>query len=217
MEAIRLMFDDFGNFIMNLIAGLPGIVIAMVVHEYAHARVAYALGDYTPRLQGRLTLNPAAHVDPIGLLMLFIVHFGWAKPVQINPMNFSNPKRDDILVSVAGPASNLITAFIALIILVLLAKFDFPFSEGTLLVFNLIIIYNINFAIFNMLPIPPLDGSHILKNLLPYELARQYEYLERYSFIFLIIILMTPVLSYIFVPLQRFIFGIFQGIVNILL
>lgn len=211
------MFDDFGNFIMNLIAGLPGIVIAMVVHEYAHARVAYALGDYTPRLQGRLTLNPAAHVDPIGLLMLFIVHFGWAKPVQINPMNFSNPKRDDILVSVAGPASNLITAFIALIILVLLAKFDFPFSEGTLLVFNLIIIYNINFAIFNMLPIPPLDGSHILKNLLPYELARQYEYLERYSFIFLIIILMTPVLSYIFVPLQRFIFGIFQGIVNILL
>ena len=193
------MFDDMGGFLMNLIAGLPGIVIAMVVHEYAHARVAYALGDYTPRLQGRLTLNPAAHVDPIGLLMLFIVHFGWAKPVQINPMNFSNPRRDDILVSLAGPASNLITAFIALIILVLLAKFDFPFSEGTLLVFNLIIIYNINFAIFNMLPIPPLDGSHILRNLLPYELARQYEYLERYSFIFLIIILMTPVLSYIFV------------------
>ena len=211
------MFDDIGGFLMNLITGLPGIVIAMVVHEYAHARVAYALGDYTPRLQGRLTLNPAAHVDPIGLLMLFIVHFGWAKPVQINPMNFSNPRRDDILVSLAGPASNLITAFIALIILVLLAKFDFPFSEGTLLVFNLIIIYNINFAIFNMLPIPPLDGSHILRNLLPYELARQYEYLERYSFIFLIIILMTPVLSYIFVPLQRFIFGIFQGIVNILL
>lgn len=211
------MFDDIGGFLMNLIAGLPGIVIAMVVHEYAHARVAYALGDYTPRLQGRLTLNPAAHVDPIGLLMLFIVHFGWAKPVQINPMNFSNPRRDDILVSVAGPASNLITAFIALIILVLLAKFDFPFSEGTLLVFNLIIIYNINFAIFNMLPIPPLDGSHILRNLLPYELARAYEQLERYSFIFLIIILMTPILSYIFVPLQRFIFGIFQGIVNILL
>ncbi|MBR2774302.1 MAG: site-2 protease family protein [Selenomonadaceae bacterium] len=211
------MFDDIGGFLMNLIAGLPGIVIAMVVHEYAHARVAYALGDYTPRLQGRLTLNPAAHVDPIGLLMLFIVHFGWAKPVQINPMNFSNPRRDDILVSIAGPASNLITSFIALIVLVLLAKFDFPFSEGTLLVFNLIIIYNINFAIFNMLPIPPLDGSHILRNLLPYELARQYEYLERYSFIFLIIILMTPVLSYIFVPLQKFIFGIFQGIVNILL
>ena len=211
------MFDDFGGFLMNLIAGLPGIVIAMVIHEYSHARVAYALGDYTPRLQGRLTLNPAAHVDPIGLVMLFIVHFGWAKPVQINPMNFSNPRRDDILVSLAGPASNLITSFIALIILVMLAKFDFPLSEGLLVVFNLIIIYNINFAIFNMLPIPPLDGSHILRNLLPYEMARVYEQLERYSFIFLIIILMTPVLSYIFVPLQKFIFGIFQSIVNILL
>ena len=211
------MFDDIGGFLTNLVAGLPGIVIAMVVHEYAHARVAYALGDYTPRLQGRLTLNPAAHVDPIGLLMLFIVHFGWAKPVQINPMNFSNPRRDDILVSLAGPASNLITSFIALIILVLLAKFDFPLSEGLLVVFNLIIIYNINFAIFNMLPIPPLDGSHILRNLLPYEMARVYEQLERYSFIFLIIILMTPVLSYIFVPLQRFIFWIFQTIVNLLL
>ena len=207
------MFDDIGGFITQLIAGLPGIVIAMVIHEYSHARVAYALGDYTPRLQGRLTLNPAAHVDPIGLLMLFIVHFGWAKPVQINPMNFSNPRRDDILVSLAGPASNLITAFIALIILVLLAKLDFPLSEGLLVVFNLIIIYNINFAIFNMLPIPPLDGSHIL----PYEMAQTYEQLERYSFIFLIIILATPVLSYIFVPLQRFILGIFRSIVGILL
>ena len=211
------MFDDFGGFLIEVIAGLPGLIIAMTIHEYAHARVAYALGDYTPRLQGRLTLNPAAHVDPIGLLMLFIVHFGWAKPVQINPMNFSNPRRDDILVSLAGPASNLITAFIALIILVLMAKIDFPFTEGVLMVFNLIIIYNINFAIFNMLPIPPLDGSHILRNLLPYELARQYEYLERYSFIFLIIIIATPVLSYVFIPLQRFILGIFQNIVSILI
>lgn len=211
------MFDDIGGFLMEIIAGLPGLVIAMVIHEYSHARVAYALGDYTPRLQGRLTLNPAAHVDPIGLLMLFVAHFGWAKPVQINPMNFSNPRRDDILVSLAGPASNLIVAFVALIILVLMAKFDFPLSEGLLVVFNLIIIYNINFAIFNMLPIPPLDGSHILRNLLPYELARAYEGLERYSFIFLILIIATPILHYVFVPMQKFIFGIFQGIVSILL
>lgn len=211
------MFGDIGGFLMNLVVGLPGIVIAMVVHEFSHARVAYALGDYTPKLEGRLTLNPAAHVDPIGLVMLILVHFGWAKPVHINPMNFSNPRRDDILVSLAGPASNLITAFVALIILVLLAKLAVPFSEGLLVVFNMIIIYNINFAIFNMLPIPPLDGSHILRNLLPYELARQYEMLERYSFIFLIIILATPILSYVFVPLQRFIFGIFRGIVDILL
>ena len=207
------MFDDIGI----LIAGIPAIIIAMVVHEYSHARVAYALGDYTPQLQGRLTLNPVAHVDPIGLLMLFIVHFGWAKPVQINPMNFSNPRRDDILVSLAGPASNLITAFVFTIMLVLMVKFHIPFSEGLLVVFKLIIIYNINFAIFNMLPIPPLDGSHILRNVLPYEMSRAYEQLERYSFVFLILIIATPILDYVFVPLQRFIFGIFQGVVNILL
>jgi len=211
------MFDDFGGFMMNLIAGLPGIVIAMVIHEYSHARVADMLGDYTPRMQGRLTLNPAAHVDPIGLLMLFLVHFGWAKPVQVNPYNFQNPRRDDILVSLAGPLSNLITSFVALIVLTLMIKFGFPISDGVLAVFRLIIIYNINFAIFNMLPIPPLDGSHILKQILPYELSRQFEQLERYSFIFLIIIIATPVLSYVFVPIQRMIFGIMNSIVGLLL
>lgn len=203
------------DYIVHLIAGVPGIIIAMVIHEYSHARVAYALGDYTPKMQGRLTLNPAAHVDLIGLVMLFIVHFGWAKPVQINPMNFSNPRRDDILVSLAGPLSNLITAFVFTIVLVFMIKLHMPLTEGLLVVFNLIIVYNINFAIFNMLPIPPLDGSHILRNLLPYEMARAYEQLERYSFIFLIIILATPILGYIFVPLQRFIFGIFKSIVGI--
>ena len=197
------MFDDFGGFLMNLIVGLPGIVIAMVIHEYSHARVADMLGDYTPRMQGRLTLNPAAHVDPVGLLMLFLVHFGWAN--------------DDILVSLAGPASNLITSFVALIVVTLMLKFGLPVSEGLLVVFKLIIIYNINFAIFNMLPIPPLDGSHILKQILPYELSRQFEQLERYSFIFLIIIIATPVLSYVFVPIQRVIFGLMNSIVGLLL
>lgn len=211
------MFDDFGGFFMNLITGLPGIIIAMVVHEFAHARVAYALGDFTPKLAGRLTLNPAAHVDPIGLLMLIIAHFGWAKPVQINPYNFQNPRRDEMLVSVAGPAANLITAFVTVIFMVLLYKMNFEMSEGMHLVLSLIMIININFAIFNMIPFPPLDGFHILQNILPYELARRLEGMERYSFIFLIIILMTPILGYIFVPMQRFILGIFESIVRIIL
>lgn len=211
------MFDDFGGFIMNMITGLPGIIIAMVVHEFAHARVAYALGDFTPKLAGRLTLNPAAHIDPIGLLMLLIAHFGWAKPVQINPYNFRNPRRDDLLVSLAGPAANLITAFLTVIFMVLLVKMDFEMSRGMHLVLSLIMVININFAIFNMIPFPPLDGFHILQNILPYEMARQLEGLERYSMIFLIIILMTPILSYVFVPMQRFILGIFQAIVNIFL
>ena len=202
---------------MNMIAGLPGIIIAMVIHEYAHARVAVALGDYTPKIAGRLTLSPTAHLDPIGLVMLLVAHFGWAKPVQINPYNFQNPRRDDILVSVAGPAANLITAFVTLLVLVFMIKFDLPMSDGMHYVLNLIMIININFAIFNMLPIPPLDGSHILKQLLPYELSRQYEALERYSMLFLILILMTPILSYVFVPLQRMVLGMFQFVVNIIL
>ena len=211
------MFGDFGSFLVNMIAGLPGIIIAMVIHEYAHARVAVALGDFTPKMMGRLTLSPMAHLDPIGLLMLLVAHFGWAKPVQINPYNFENPRRDDILVSVAGPAANLLTAFVTMLVIVFMAKLDLPMSDGMYLVFNFIMIININFAIFNMLPIPPLDGSHILKQLLPYDLAQKYEELERYSMLFLIIILMTPILSYVFVPLQRLVLGFFNFVAGLIL
>ncbi|MBR1396637.1 MAG: site-2 protease family protein, partial [Selenomonadaceae bacterium] len=203
------MFDDIGGFLMQVIAGLPGLIIAMTVHEYAHARVAVSLGDFTPRMMGRLTLNPAAHIDPFGLLMLFLVRFGWAKPVIVNPNNFRNPRRDDILVSLAGPAANLITAFLTLIVMVLIIKLGFNMTAGTSTVFSLILIYNINFAIFNMLPIPPLDGSAVLKQLLPYELAQRYRELERYSFYILIIFLMVPgLLSGIFVPIQQLILHI---------
>lgn len=211
------MFDDLGGFLMNVIAGLPGLIIAMTIHEYAHARVADFLGDYTPRMQGRLTLNPAAHIDPFGLLMLFIIKFGWAKPVMVNPANFKNPRRDDILVSAAGPIANLITAFFALLVMVILFKLGVSMSAGTKTVFSLIMIYNINFAIFNMLPIPPLDGSHILRNLLPYELAVKFHQIERYSFIILIIFLMTPILGMVFVPMQRAILHMFEFIIHIFL
>ena len=207
----------FENFIMRTIISLPGIVIAMVIHEWAHARVAYALGDFTPKMQGRLTLNPLAHVDPFGLLMLLVAHFGWAKPVQINPYNFSNPKRDDILVSLAGPGANFLIAFITLLFMILMIKFGVPMSDGMKLVLNYIMIININFGIFNLIPLPPLDGSHVLKQILPYELAQKYEIVERYSMWILLIILVTPILSVVFVPMQQFVLGIFTAIASILL
>ena len=138
------MFDDFGGFLMQIVAGLPGLIIAMTVHEFSHAATAVALGDPTPKMQGRLTLNPAAHIDPVGLLMLFLVRFGWAKPVMINPYNFKHPRRDDILVSLAGPFSNLLTAFLALLVMVLLIKFGVNMTPGMNTVFSLILIYNIN-------------------------------------------------------------------------
>lgn len=196
--------------LLGLIAGIPGLIIAMVIHEYAHARVAVALGDRTPALMGRLTLNPAAHIDPVGLIMLFLVRFGWAKPVVIDPRNFKHPRRDDILVSLAGPFANLATAFLSLVVLLIWQRLmGGHLSVGMYQVFQLIIIYNINFAIFNLIPLPPLDGSHVLIQLLPARLAYAYARIERYSFLILIALIVTPVLSLIFIPLQRFIWKIF--------
>ena len=203
------------SFFIGAITSLPGIIIAMVIHEWAHARVAYGLGDFTPKMMGRLTLNPAAHIDILGLVMLFIAHFGWAKPVQINPYNFSNPKRDDILVSLAGPGANFAIAFLTLILVNIFVKLGFSLSEGAEMVFSMIILINVNFGIFNLLPIPPLDGSHVLKQILPYELAEKYAQIEQYTFIILIIILMTPVVSWILVPARTIILDIFYGIVGI--
>ena len=208
-------WEEFmSGYILNLIAGIPGLIIAMVIHEYAHARAAVALGDFTPRMMGRLTLNPKAHIDPIGLLMLFLVRFGWAKPVMINPRNFKQPRRDDILVSLAGPAANLITAFLALTLFLLSNKMGGMASPSAFLVLKLIIIYNINFAIFNMIPLPPLDGSHVLRQLLPPRLGYQFASLERYSFLILIVLVMTPALGLIFIPLQNLVWDIFLTILS---
>ena len=198
----------------SLVAGLPGLIIALVIHEYAHARVAVAMGDFTPKMMGRLTLNPKAHIDPIGLLMLFLVRFGWAKPVTINPRNFRDPKKGDILVSLAGPAANLLTAFVALVVWLVLLKMGYGRSTGVTMVFQLMVIYNINFAIFNMIPLPPLDGSHILKYFLPPDLAYKYVQLERYSFLILIVLIWTPILHLIFVPAQRIIWDVFIAVLS---
>lgn len=202
--------------LIGIIAGIPGLIIAIVVHEYAHARVAVAMGDFTPKATGRLTLNPMAHLDPIGLLMLLLCQFGWAKPVMVNPLNFKNYKRGELLVALAGPAVNLITAFLALLILQILATVGVEMTTGVRMVFSLIILYNINFAIFNMIPIPPLDGSKVLMSFLPSNLQYKLMSLERYSFIILIFIMMTPILRYILVPLQKLILGIFYLILGII-
>ena len=187
----------FGFNFEEMLLGIPGLIIAMTFHEYAHARAAVALGDFTPRLMGRLTLNPRAHIDPIGLIMLFLVRFGWAKPVMVNPSNFRKPKRDDILVSVAGPAMNLLLGFLAFYVM--------------------IFIYNVNFAIFNMLPIPPLDGSHILRNLLPPDLSYRYQAIERYSLLIMIVFIATPLLGVVLTPLFQLVYGIYKIVGGILL
>ncbi len=200
----------------GLIAGLPGLVIALVIHEYAHAKAADVMGDFTPRMTGRLTLNPMAHIDPIGLIMLLVVRFGWAKPVMINARNFRNWRQGELLVAVAGPVANLIVAFISLLAMAVLFKLGM-FSEGVRLVLSMMVLFNINFAIFNMLPLPPLDGSKVLMVLLPGRLAYKLMSLERYSFIIFIFLMMTPFLTMILIPLQRLVLSVFNLIIGVII
>ena len=196
--------------ILAIIAGIPGLLIALVIHEYAHAQVADWMGDDTPRMMGRLTLNPVAHIDPVGLMMLLVARFGWAKPVMINPGNFRNWRKGEICVALAGPVSNLITGFIALVVQLIFAKLNLFTSTALAMVLQLIVLYNVNFAIFNMLPLPPLDGSRVLMCFLPTEWSYKLAGIERYSFLILIALMMTPVFTYILIPLQRLIFTLFS-------
>ena len=200
----------------GFIAGLPGLIIALVIHEYAHAKAADVMGDFTPRMTGRLTLNPMAHIDPIGLIMLLVVRFGWAKPVMINARNFRNWRQGELLVALAGPVANLLVAFISLLAMAVLFELGM-FSEGVRLVLSMMVLFNINFAIFNMLPLPPLDGSKVLMVLLPGRLAYKLMSLERYSFIILIFLMMTPFLTMILIPLQRLVLSVFNLIIGVII
>lgn len=163
------------------------LIISLSLHEFAHAWVADRLGDPTPRSQGRLTINPLAHLDPLGTFCMLFFRFGWGKPVQIDPYNFSNPRRDELLVAAAGPISNLILAILSSLIIHLT-------SSNPLVSLLISFIYiNLVLAVFNLLPLWPLDGSKILVNLLPEETSYNLRYfLQTYS---------TPILLLFLLPL----------------
>ncbi|WP_457680644.1 site-2 protease family protein [Thermovibrio sp.] len=193
------------SWILNFLIALPAILWAITVHEFAHGLVAYKLGDPTPKLQGRLTLNPVAHLDILGFIALLIAHFGWAKPVAINPRNFKriNPRWGEVLVAVAGPAANFISALLS----ALLLKY-FPFSllpvgisEPLFLILKYNLFINVAFGVFNLLPIPPLDGSKILEAFLPYKLYLKYKEIEPYGPIILLILVISPVLNWLLTPI----------------
>lgn len=202
----------------DMIYGIPGLLLAMTVHEYAHARVADNLGDMTPRMNGRLTLNPVAHIDPIGLIMLFFAQIGWAKPVPINIGNFANWRRGEMQVSLAGPLANLITALVATIVFALTVKIGAA-PHWVYSVLQLIVIFNVNFAVFNMVPIPPLDGSKVLASVLPGRLAYQYQTsaINRYSFLILILLVFSGILGMIIWPISGFIIKVLNMIAALII
>jgi Zn-dependent protease len=171
-----------------IIIQAPVILFALTIHEYCHGFVANYLGDDTALRQGRLTLNPIAHLDVIGTILMFMVGFGWAKPVPVNPLNFKNPKKGMLLVALAGPVSNLLTAIVAAIFLRNLIPTIITsdqaisgFYSTLLVVIVLTVIYGVALAIFNLLPIPPLDGSRVLYGVLPERQAYAYSRFEPYG------------------------------------
>lgn len=195
----------------RMLLSLPALVVAIAAHEFAHAQVATWLGDDTPAAQGRLTLNPLAHFDILGAIALLLIGFGWAKPVQINVASFKHPRRDEILVALAGPFMNFTIAFMAAAILLIGAKnlgINFDYAWFTML--NFMVMYNIGFGIFNLLPIPPLDGSTIITAFLPWDIRLRMQNLTWVSLIVLLIIVNTPLLRIFLHPLQQGVLGIFR-------
>ena len=167
---------------VDMILLAPPILVALTFHEYAHGYVALRFGDPTAKMAGRLTLNPLSHLDPIGTIMLFVVHFGWAKPVPVDPRYFRNPKQDMLWVALAGPGANMVLALISGILLSMLGRGSLFGSHNMLLImlqYSLFI--NLALAVFNMLPIPPLDGSKVLRGLLPYQYQHIADQMEMYG------------------------------------
>ena len=187
-------------------------IIAITVHEVSHGYAADRLGDPTPRVMGRLTFNPMAHLDLVGTLMILFAPFGWAKPVPFDPFNLKNPRRDTAIISLSGPTANLLTAIVASLILRIID----PILGGIFSVIpfflQIIVMMNVNLSIFNLIPIFPLDGFHIVEGLLPEEAARQWVQLQPLGFIMIFVLVFplfgsSPVLT-IIQPVINFILTI---------
>ena len=207
------------NTLIQLVLTIPGVLIAMTFHEFAHAKAADILGDETPRIQGRLNLNPLSHVDPIGFAMLIFAGFGWGRPVQINPNNFDRRMeltKAEAIVAFAGPAMNFILAIVFMIIYYALITFGSVTNQlmfYVLRIISAIVIINLGLGVFNLIPLPPLDGSKILMHFLPYSGREWFERYQLYFYIGFIIIFITGIAGDIISPI---ITGIYNGLDHII-
>ena len=201
-----------------LIILLPILIFSLCFHEFSHGYIAYKLGDHTAARNGRLTLNPLAHLDPIGSLMILFVGFGWAKPVPVNPVNFSNPRLDMMKVAFAGPASNLLLAFTGGLMMRLVNIAGLLQSEMFIQTLYYFIFINISLAVFNMIPVAPLDGSQIFGNMISKnnpELAWKLQmYGPKILMGIILIGMVTPfsVLGFLMMPFVKMFMYLFTGI-----
>ena len=213
--------------LMALLLTLPAVIIAITFHEFAHAWAADKLGDDTPRMQGRLNLNPMSHIDPIGFMLLMFAGFGWGKPVQINPRNFNRNVRMDkgeAIVSLAGPLMNFVLAIISAFALGAIYMFtDVAFLTSTVgsiiyILLQQLLAINIGLGVFNLIPLPPLDGSKIFINFLPYNARRWIiEHSHIFYYVFLVIwitglasVIISPIINLIYEGLMSGVLAIFR-------
>lgn len=210
------MFNIFSKEgLISFLYTLPALLFCLSVHEFAHAYTAYKLGDRTQKAMGRLTLNPFSHIDIAGFICIALFGFGWGKPVMIDDRNFKNKAAGNALTAFAGPFSNIVMAILFTIILkillitgVILPTMNSVVGSIILNMFILTIQFNVVFAIFNLIPIPPFDGSRILYFFLPAK-GREYMYkIEQYSFVIVLVILVTGIGSKLVSPIVSFILGL---------
>jgi len=198
---------DVNALIRQLIIQVPPLLFALTMHELAHGYVAWRLGDPTAKNEGRLTLNPLKHLDPLGVLAFIIMKIGWAKPVPVDPRYFRNPQRDMLLVALAGPGSNVLLAVASAALahlFVNLGFLPFFFLQPLVAMLAASVWINIMLAVFNCIPIPPLDGSKVLMGLLPPAAARSYAKLEPFGFFILLALFYTGAIGWVIMPIIRF-------------
>lgn len=219
--------NDFSSFLAFPLEMIPYVVITLIVaftlHEFAHAFVAYKFGDPTAQRQGRLTLSPLAHLDPIGTILIFIAGFGWAKPVPVNRFFFKRPRLAGVLVSVAGPLSNLLLALLGtaivniLYVSGLLTMLPGNYAEQLELFFGLFVSLNVMLFLFNLLPFPPLDGYRIIEDLVPAHIRSKMTQYESYGIVVFLILVITPLDSYTIHPFLEIGRTIVMSIIHLIL